>query len=71
MMSSLTWSEQTETLHDGRRDLEGVELGLEELRIDLNSLILCLLNILKHAQRELSLDLLRATRVQTCVKCDH
>ena len=67
----LTGGEKAETFEDVRRDLEGVEFGLQVLRIDFETLLLCFLNILKHAKCQLSLNFLGAAGIQPSIKCNN
>ena len=50
------------------RDLERVKVRLQELRIDLKTFLFDFLDVLKHAQSELSFDFFRAAWIQACIK---
>ena len=71
LLRLFTGSQETQTFQNVRWDMERVQFGLQELGTDWQALFFSFLDVFEHAEGELTLDLFRASWVQSGIKGDN
>ena len=65
----LAGCQQLQAFQDVAWDLERVQLGFQELRIDFEALLLSFLDVFEHAEGQLAFYFLRAAWVESRIEC--